>query len=157
VLTGIVPYSTLNVPDPIAVGVDAIGLPWLAFLVKVGAIAGLTSVMMVLLYGQTRIFFTMSRDGLMPPAFHKVHKKFHTPYINTMIVGTVVAFVASATPISILGDLVSLGTLTAFTIICFTVLYLRRKQPGLARPFRVPFSPYFPLLGIGFCMYLISG
>ncbi|MGE3713040.1 MAG: amino acid permease, partial [Alphaproteobacteria bacterium] len=103
VLTGIVPYTILDVPDPMAVAVDAIGLDWLAFLVKVGAIAGLSSVMMVLLYGQTRIFFTMSRDGLLPPAFHKVHPKFKTPYINTLVVGVFVAFVAASTPSGSLG------------------------------------------------------
>lgn len=157
VLTGIVHYDTLNVPDPIAKAVDAIGQPWLSFLIKIGAIAGLTSVMMVLLYGQTRIFYTMSRDGLMPAAFSKVHSKFQTPYINTLVVGVVIALVAATTPIDILGDLVSLGTLTAFAIICFTVLYLRKAQPDLPRPFSVPFSPAFPLLGIGFCGYLIYG
>jgi basic amino acid/polyamine antiporter, APA family len=157
VLTGLVPYSTLNVPDPIAKAVDTIGLPWLTFFVKIGAIAGLTSVMMVLLYGQTRIFYTMARDGLMPSIFAKVHHKYKTPYINTLLVGSVVGLVAATTPIDILGDLVSLGTLTAFAIICFTVLYLRKKEPNLVRPFRVPFSPLFPVLGIGFCGYLISG
>lgn len=157
VLTGLVPYQTLNVPDPIAKAVDVIGLPWLTFFVKIGAIAGLTSVMMVLLYGQTRIFYTMSRDGLMPAAFSKVHPKFQTPYINTIVVGTVVALVASATPISILGDVVSLGTLTAFAIICFTVLYLRKKEPGMARPFKAPGGMATPILGIGLCAYLISG
>jgi APA family basic amino acid/polyamine antiporter len=157
VLTGIVHYDTLNVPDPIAKAVDAIKLPWLSFMVKIGAIAGLTSVMMVLLYGQTRIFYTMARDGLMPAAFAKVHPKFKTPYINTLVVGGLIGIVAATTPINVLGDLVSLGTLTAFSIICFTVLYLRKAEPKLARPFRVPFSPYFPLLGIGFCGYLIYG
>lgn len=156
VLTGIVPYSVLDVPDPMAVGVDAIGLNWLAFLVKVGAIAGLSSVMMVLLYGQTRIFFTMSRDGLLPPAFHKVHKKYQTPHVNTLVVGVIVAFVAAATPIGILGHLVSLGTLTAFSIICFTVLYLRNKEPDLERPFTAPGGIFTPILGILFCGYLIA-
>lgn len=157
VLTGLVPYGTLNVADPIAKAVDAIGLGWLSFFVKVGAIAGLTSVMMVLLYGQTRIFYTMARDGLMPPAFAKVHPKFHTPYINTILVGSVVGLVAATTPISILGDLVSLGTLTAFSIICFTVLYLRKKEPNLPRPFHAPGGMATPIAGIGFCLYLISG
>lgn len=157
VLTGIVPFSTLNVPDPIAKAVDAIGLGWLSFIVKIGAIAGLTSVMMVLLYGQTRVFYTMAKDGLMPAVFAKVHSKFQTPYINTMVVGLIIGLIAATTPISILGDLVSLGTLTAFAIICFTVLYLRKVEPNLARPFKVPFSPYFPVLGIGFCGYLIYG
>ena len=157
VLTGVVPYTMLNVPDPMAKAVDVVGLPWLSFLIKIGAIAGLTSVMMVLLYGQTRIFYTMSRDGLMPAAFSKVHPKFQTPYINTIVVGVIIAIVAATTPIDILGDLVSLGTLTAFSIICFTVLYLRKTQPDMARPFTVPFSPYFPVLGILFCGYLIYG
>ena len=157
VLTGLVPYTTLNVPDPIAKAVDVIGLPWLTFFVKIGAIAGLTSVMMVLLYGQTRIFYTMSRDGLMPAMFSKVHPKFQTPYVNTLVVGVVVALVASATPISILGDVVSLGTLTAFAIICFTVLYLRRTEPTLERPFTAPGGVATPILGIGLCGYLIYG
>lgn len=157
VLTGLVPYDTLNVPDPIAKAVDAIGLSWLSFMVKIGALAGLTSVMMVLLYGQTRIFYTMSKDGLLPEMFSKVHPKFHTPYVNTIVVGSVIGLVAATTPIDILGDLVSLGTLTAFSIICYTVLHLRAKEPNLERPFKVPFSPFFPLLGIGFCGYLIYG
>jgi APA family basic amino acid/polyamine antiporter len=157
VLTGIVPYTMLNVPDPIAVAVDHIGVSWLTFFVKIGAIAGLTSVMMVLLYGQTRIFYTMSRDGLMPAIFSKVHPKFQTPWINTLIVGTVVALVASATPISILGDVVSLGTLTAFAIICFTVMYLRKKEPNLARPFTAPGGIFTPIMGILLCCYLIYG
>lgn len=157
VLTGLVPYETLNVPDPIAKAVDTVGLPWLAFIVKIGAIAGLTSVMMVLLYGQTRIFYTISRDGLIPAVFSRVHPRFQTPWINTLIVGSVVGIVASTTPISILGHLVSLGTLTAFAIICFTVLYMRKKEPDLQRPFKVPFTPLTPVLGILFCGYLMYG
>lgn len=157
VLTGLVPYATLNVPDPIAKAVDAIHLPWLSFVVKIGAIAGLTSVMMVLMYGQTRVFYTMAKDGLMPAVFSKVHPKFQTPYINTIVVGLVIGLIAATTPIDILGDLVSLGTLTAFAIICFTVLYLRKVEPNLARPFKVPFSPFFPILGILFCGYLVYG
>ncbi|MFW0777410.1 MAG: amino acid permease [Rickettsiales bacterium] len=157
VLTGIVHYSVLDVPDPMAVAVDSIGVNWLTFFVKVGAIAGLSSVMMVLLFGQTRIFYTMSRDGLMPAAFHKVHDVFKTPHINTMVVGVIVAFIAAATPISILGHLVSLGTLTAFAMICFTVMYMRKTHPELERPFSVPFAPFTPVLGILLCAYLIYG
>ncbi len=157
VLTGIVPYNTLNVADPIAKAVDAVGLPWLSFIVKIGAIAGLTSVMMVLMYGQTRVFYTMAKDGLMPPIFSTVHHKYQTPWVNTVVVGLVIGLIAATTPIDILGDLVSLGTLTAFAIICFTVLYLRKVEPNLDRPFRVPFTPYFPILGILFCGYLIYG
>lgn len=157
VLTGLVPYETLNVPDPMAKAVDAIGLGWFSFVVKVGALAGLTSVMMVLLYAQTRIFYTMSKDGLLPKMFSAVHPKFQTPYLNTILVGLIIGVVAATTPIGILGDLVSLGTLTAFAIICYTVLHLRAKEPDLERPFKVPFSPYFPILGILFCGYLIYG
>jgi len=156
VLTGIVKYDTLNVPDPIAVAVDAIGLPWLAFSVKVGAICGLSSVMLVLMYGQTRIFYTMAKDGLLPPVFSRVHPRFRTPWINTIVVGIVSGIVAGMTPIDDLGDLVNLGTLMAFAIICFTVLYMRVKEPGLERPFKVPFPKVTPILGILSCGLLIS-
>jgi APA family basic amino acid/polyamine antiporter len=155
VLTGIVPFPSLNVADPMAVAVDAIGLGWFAFLIKVGAITGLSSVMLVLLYGQTRIFYAMSKDGLLPKSFHKVHPKFHTPYINTIVVSFVVAFAAAYAPITLLGDLVSLGTLAAFVIVCITVLYLRRAEPNLHRPFRTPGAPFTPILGILTCGYLI--
>ncbi len=155
VLTGIVNYPELNVADPMAVAVDQIGLGWFAFFIKIGAITGLTSVMLVLLYGQTRIFYTMSHDGLLPKAFSRVHKKFKTPHINTMVVGGLVALVAGFTPITLLGDLVSLGTLVAFIIVSFTVLYLRKKEPNMPRPFRTPFMPFTPLLGIATCGYLV--
>lgn len=157
VLTGIVHYTSLSVPDPIAVGVDAIGLTWLAIAVKVGAIMGLSSVMLVLVYGQTRIFFTMSRDGLLPKFFSSVHTRFKTPHWNTLFVGVVIAFVAGLTPISVLGELVSMGTLLAFAVVCFSVLYLRKVAPGLKRPFKTPLMPLTPILGIACCLYLISG
>ncbi len=156
VLTGIVKYDTLNVPDPIAVAVDAIGVPWLAFLVKIGAICGLSSVMLVLMYGQTRIFYTMSKDGLLPPVFAKVHPKFQTPWINTLFVGLVSGTVAGFTPIEALGDLVNLGTLMAFCIICFTVLYMRKKEPDLHRPFRLRYPRFVPIMGMLCCGLLIS-
>lgn len=155
VLTGIVPYTALNVADPMAVAVDAIGLGWFAFIIKIGAITGLTSVMLVLLYGQTRIFYTMSNDGLLPAAFHKVHPKFHTPYINTILVTVLVAIAAGVTPIGLLGDLVSLGTLVAFMVVCITVLYLRKAEPDMHRPFRTPGAPVTPILGILTCGYLV--
>lgn len=157
VLTGIVPYSLLNVPDPIAVGVDAIGVGWLVTVVKIGAITGLTSVMLVLMFGQTRIFYTMANDGLLPKIFSRVHPKYQTPYVNTAIVGLIVAFAAALTPIKQLGDLVSLGTLMAFCIICISVMYLRKKEPDMVRPFRVPFAPVTPILGILCCAYLMYG
>ncbi len=156
VLTGVVHYSTLDVPDPMAVAVDSIGLGWFSFVIKVGAIMGLSSVMLVLVYGQTRVFYTMSRDGLLPQAFCKVHPRFHTPHINTIMVGIIVAFAAAMTPIGVLGDLVSLGTLLAFMVVCIAVLYLRKAQPDLHRPFKVPFSPVVPILGILACGYLVA-
>jgi len=155
VLTGIVPYTSLNVPDPMAVAVNAIGLNWFSFIIKVGAIMGLSSVMLVLVYGQTRIFYTMSRDGLLPEIFCKVHPKFHTPYVNTVLIGVIVGLAAGLTPISVLGDLVSLGTLAAFIIVCVSVLYLHYTKPELERPFHTPFKPVVPILGILSCGYLI--
>ena len=155
VLTGLVPYKELAVADPMAVAVDKLDIAWFAFAIKIGAIMGLSSVMMVLIYGQTRIFYVMSRDGLLPGVFARVHPKFQTPHINTMIIGVVVAIAAAVTPITLLGDLVSLGTLMAFIIVCFSVLYLRKTQPNLPRPFRTPWSPVTPLLGMATCGYLV--
>lgn len=156
VLTGIVPYTQLSVPDPMAVAVDAIGLGWFSFIIKVGAIMGLSSVMLVLCYGQTRIFYTMSRDGLIPRAFSKVHPKYQTPWINTLFVGLMVAITAAMTPIKQLGDLTSLGTLAAFCMVSVATIYLRVKHPELERPFKVPFYPITPILGVASCGYLIA-
>jgi APA family basic amino acid/polyamine antiporter len=157
VLTGIIPYYKLNVPDPMALAVDSIGLKWLSFLIKIGAIAGLSSVMLVLVYGQTRVFYMMSKDGLLPSAFSTLHQKFKTPYINTILIGVCVATAAGIVPLSQLGDLVSMGTLAAFAIVCFSVLYLRHTQPDIPRPFRAPGGPIIPVLGILFCGYLMYG
>lgn len=156
VLTGVVPYASLNVADPMAVAVDAIGLGWFSFIIKVGAVAGLSSVMLVLCYGQTRIFYTMSRDGLLPAFFSRVHPKTNTPWINTLVVGTIVAITAATTPIGQLGDLTSLGTLAAFIIVCVSVLYLHYKEPNLKRPFVTPFKPWLPIIGILACGYLVA-
>jgi basic amino acid/polyamine antiporter, APA family len=157
VLTGLVHYTDLNVPDPLAVAVDALHISWLKWVVKTGAIIGMFSVTLVLLYGQTRIFYSMARDQLLPELFCRLHPRFCTPHWNTLIVGTVTALVAGFTPIDILGDLVSLGTLLAFAIVCFSVLYLRITQPDMKRVFRVPFYPFTPLLGIASCVWLMLG
>ncbi|MEM5298102.1 amino acid permease [Burkholderia sp. JPY481] len=157
VLTGLVPYTELNVPDPIAKGVDTIGLTWFAILIKIGALTGLTTVILVLLYGQSRIFFTMSQDGLLPHFFAKVHLRLHTPYLSQILIGTVVAIVSALTPIGVLGEMVSIGTLFAFVLVCGAVIYLRRSDSEAARPFRAPGVPVVPVLGILFCLLLMVG
>ncbi len=154
VLTGIVSYTFLNVADPIAVGVDAMGkgLFWLRPIIKIAAIAGLSSVILVMMLGQPRIFYAMSKDGLLPPSFAKIHPRFKTPYFSTIITGSVAAFFAGILPINILGELVSIGTLLAFAIVCIGVIFLRVKRPDLKRPFRTPLVPLVPLLGAGICL-----
>src|SRR5665647_303493 len=153
VLTGIVSYTTLNVADPVAVGVDAMGkgMFWLRPIVKIAAIAGLSSVILVMLMGQPRIFYSMSKDGLLPPVFSKVHPKFKTPYVSTIITGTVAMIIAGILPISILGELVSIGTLLAFIIVCMSVLVLRKSKPDIKRPFKTPWVPLVPILGASIC------
>lgn len=153
VLTGIVHYTELNVPAPIALAIDKTGqsLVWLKPIIKIGAIAGLSSVVLVMLLGQPRIFFSMSTDGLLPKGLSKVHPKFQTPYITTILTGTVAAIVAGLFPIGILGELVSIGTLLAFVIVCAGIIVLRRKRPDLERPFKTPLVPIVPILGAIIC------
>ncbi len=158
VLTGIVSYTQLNVADPIAVGVNAMGdsMFWLRPIIKIAAIAGLSSVILVMLMGQPRIFYTMAKDGLLPPVFSKVHPKFKTPYVSTILTGFVAIILAGILPINILGELVSIGTLLAFAIVCVGIIVLRKKRPDLNRPFRTPWVPVIPLLGAGICLYLMA-
>ena len=157
VLTGIVPYDQLNVPDPIAKAVDVIGLGWFSLMVKVGALTGLTTVILVLLFGQTRVFFTMAEDGLLPSLFAYVHPKLGTPIRSQIMIGVVVALVAALVPIEILGEMVSIGTLCAFILVCAAVLYLRRSDPETPRPFSVPLMPWIPVAGILVCLLLMAG
>jgi APA family basic amino acid/polyamine antiporter len=155
VLVGVVPYALLDVPAPIALATDKMGLPWFSYVVKIGAIAGLSSVMLVLLYGQTRVFYTMSRDGLLPGALAKVHKTFRTPWINTIIVGIAAMLAAGFLSLDALSDLTNVGSLAAFALVCITVIYLRNSEPGLVRPFRTPLYPAVPILGALMCLVLL--
>lgn len=162
VLTGIVSFKLLNVPDPIAVAVNALGshFLWLRFVIKIAILAGLTSVVLVMMLGQTRIFYTMAHDGLMPKSFGKISDRFHTPFFTTIAVTLVGMIVSGIFPVGILGQLVSMGTLLAFAVVCFGVLVLRYTQPLLHRPFKTPFVPYIPLLGTLACvlqMILLPG
>lgn len=154
VLTGIVSYTFLNVSDPVAVGVDSMGegMFWLRPIIKIAALAGLSSVILVMLLGQPRIFYAMSKDGLLPPIFHKVHPKYKTPYISTLLTGLVAMVFAGTLPISKLGELVSIGTLLAFTIVCVSIVILRKTRPEIPRPFKTPWVPFIPILGALICL-----
>ena len=155
VLTGMMPYNLLNTAKPVATALEPYAeLAWLKTAVEIGAIAGLSSVILVMLMAQPRIFYTMSRDGLLPKIFGKVHPKHHTPYIGTIIVGLAACLLAGLMPLSVLGELVSMGTLVAFATVCLGVLVLRRTRPELHRPFRVPAAMLICPLGFLACMFL---
>jgi APA family basic amino acid/polyamine antiporter len=155
VLTGLVNYRYLGVPDSLALGMDATGFKWGSLLVKIGALGGLTSTMIVMLLGQSRVFFSMSKDGLLPKMFSAVHPKFRTPWISSLTVGLVVATFASLIPLAKLGDMTSIGTLLAFIIVSAGVWVLRKRSPELARPFRAPWMPLTPILGIVFALLMM--
>lgn len=155
-LTGILPYPQLNVAAPVAVAIDVTGVEWGSLLVKSGTIAGLSTVMLVTLMGQSRIFYTMSKDGLLPPWVSTIHKRYKTPWISQILVGIAVGIFAGLIPIGVLGQLVSIGTLFAFIIVCAAVLILRARRPDLPRAFRTPWAPWSPLLGIAISLLLMA-
>jgi APA family basic amino acid/polyamine antiporter len=157
VMTGLVSYTKLNVADPIIVALDSAGrsLNWLKPLVSAGAVIGLASTILLSVYGQSRIFYTMANDGLLPPVFARLHPRYRTPAWGIIVVGVGCALIAGILPLDILGELVSIGTLLAFAIVCLGVLVLRQRSPGAARGFRCPGSPLVQLLGIGGCVYLM--
>ncbi len=158
VLTGVVNYRQLNVPAPIALAISTLGpsLAWLEYFIKIGAIAGLSSVILVMLLGQPRIFYSMSKDGLLPPVFGAVHPKFQTPWIAQIITGAAAMLIAGLFPIGLLGELVSIGTLLAFAIVCAGIFVLRFTDPQIHRPFRVPVFWLTAPLGVGSCFYLMA-
>ncbi len=155
-LTGVINYSRLNVAAPVALAIDETGVGWGSLLIKSGTIAGLSTVMLTTLMGQSRIFFTMSRDGLLPQWASAVHPRFKTPWISSIIVGLFIAVFAGLLPIRLLGELVSIGTLFAFIIVCIGVWILRRRRPELARPFKTPWVPFVPVAGILISLLLMA-
>lgn len=172
VMTGVVPFRELAVPEPIAIAVDKMNPPWaivpwplvesgtlniFSLAIKIGAFTGLSSVMLVLCFGQTRVFYQMARDGLIMSVFARVNPRFRTPAIGTALLGVVIATAAAVLPLGVLGDLVSLGTAMAFAIVCISVIYLRINEPKLERPFKVPFYPVVPILGIVGCVLFMMG
>jgi APA family basic amino acid/polyamine antiporter len=156
VLTGLVSYKTLNVSAPVALAIDATGVSWGSLLVKVGAVFGLATVMLVMLLGQSRVFYSMSRDGLLPRWASAVHPKFRTPWITTIVFGCFAAIMPAFLPIDRLSELVNIGTLLAFTIVSAGVWVLRVRHPEMKRPFKTPLVPLVPILGIGSALFLMS-
>jgi basic amino acid/polyamine antiporter, APA family len=159
VLTGILNYTKLNVPDPMAVAIDSLGkgVAWLRPVIKIGAIAGLSSVILVMMLGQPRIFYAMSKDGLLPPVFSAVHPRFRTPWLATILTGIIAMVIAGLFPIGLLGELVSIGTLLAFAIVCAGVFVLRFTDPQIKRPFRTPLFWLICPLGVLSCFVLMYG
>ncbi|MBS3903994.1 MAG: amino acid permease [Simkania sp.] len=157
VLLGVVGYSQLNVPDPMAVAVNALGpnFVWLRYIIKIAIIIGLCSVILVMMLGQTRIFYTMAQDGLLPKVFGKTHPKFKTPMFTSILITMVAIVITGLFPVGILGQVTNMGALLAFMIVCLGIWVLRRKQPHLHRPFKTPWVPFIPIIGALSCLVLM--
>jgi len=155
VLTGIVKYTELNTAAPMADALEAVGYDWIASLVSVGALAGLTTVILVLMMGQSRVLFAMSRDRLLPGRLSAVHPRFRTPWLISVITGLVIAAIAAFVPLSTLADMVNIGTLFAFVLVSIGVVVLRRTRPDLPRAFRTPWVPVVPILAVLSCVFLM--
>jgi len=155
ILTGMVPYKSVDFVAPVAFALEAVGANWAASIISIGALFGLTSVLLTLLFGQTRIFYAMSKDGLLPSCFSKIHSNFRTPIVSTLIVGAIAAFFASFFPLAIIVKLVNIGTLSAFIFIALSIIILRKQRPDIPRKFKCPLVPVIPVLSIIFCGCLI--
>lgn len=156
VLTGMVPYNKINIDAPVSDAFKQVGLPWAQFLISLGALAGITSVLLVLMLSQPRVMLAMARDGLVPPSFFgAVHERFRTPWKSTILTGVFVGLMGALVPLRILAELVNIGTLLAFVIVCAAVLIMRRTYPEAERPFRCPLVPLVPILGIALCLLLM--
>jgi APA family basic amino acid/polyamine antiporter len=157
VLTGIVNYTELKVAAPVAVAIDRTSYEWLRPAIKLAIIAGYTSVILVMLLGQSRVFFSMSRDGLLPKIFSDIHPKFRTPWRSNLLFMVFTGLFAAFAPISILGEMTSIGTLFAFVLVCIGIIIMRRTHPDLPRPFKTPLVPLIPILGIAFNVTMMYG
>src|SRR6185369_7694359 len=156
VLTGMVPYNKINIDAPVSDAFRQAGLPWAQLLIAIGAVAGITSVLLVMMLSQPRIFLAMARDGLLPTGFFgAVHERFRTPWKSTILTGICVAIMGAFLPLRILAELVNIGTLLAFVIVCAAVLIMRRTHPEVKRPFRAPLGAIVPILGIVCCLVLM--
>ncbi|MGP0064654.1 MAG: amino acid permease [Isosphaeraceae bacterium] len=156
ILTGMIPYDKINRDAPVSDAFAQVGLPWAQFLIAVGAITGITSVLLVMMLSQPRVLLAMARDGLVPSSFFgAIHQRFQTPWKSTILTGLFVGTLAALLPLNILAELVNIGTLLAFTIVCAAVLIMRKTHPEAERPFKVPFMPVTPILGIGTCLMLM--